>query len=90
MFLIFLAFLATLRVTPQRSAHFYLEETGQLRVESAPVQTVKTESALVFPNPFASMVPIMRGFIIGGPSGTPFRSVLNLSMIGSGPPHLEE
>jgi transposase len=80
----------SLRVTPQRSAHFFLEETGQLRVESGPVQTVKTDPALVFLNPFASMVPVMRGFIIGGPSGTPFRSVLNLSLIGPGPSHLQE
>jgi hypothetical protein len=38
-----------------------------LRVESGPVQTVKTDPALVFSNPFASIVPIICGFIIGSP-----------------------
>jgi len=49
-----------------------------------------TGPALVFPNPFASMVPIMRGFFIGGQIRTPFRSVHNLSMIGSGPSLFQE
>jgi hypothetical protein len=61
-----------------------------MRIKLAAIQTVKTGPPLVFSNPFASMVPIMRGFFIGGPIGTPFRSVLNLSMIGSGASALKE
>jgi hypothetical protein len=73
------------RVTPQRCAHFFLEETGVLRVEWEAVQTAKAGPTLVFSNPISSMVPIIGGFFIGGPIGTPFRSVRTLSMIGSGP-----
>jgi hypothetical protein len=75
----------SIRVTPQRCAHFFLEETGVLRVEWEAVQTAKTGPTLVFSNPISSMVPIIGGFFIGGPVGTPFRSVRNLWMIGSGP-----
>jgi hypothetical protein len=75
----------SLRVTPQRCTHFFVEETRALRVEWEAVQTAKTGPPLVFLNPIASMVPIIGGFFIGGPVGTPFRSVRNLSMIGSGP-----
>jgi hypothetical protein len=73
-----------LRVNPQRAAPFNLEETGLRLVELGQVQTIKTGTALVSTDPFASMVPIKRGFFIGGPEGTPFRSVPNHRLIGSG------
>ena len=50
----------------------------------AQVQTAKTGAALVSTYPFASMVPIQRGLFIGGPDGTPFRSVHYHRLIGSG------
>ena len=65
-------------------APFNQEETELWLVKSGQVQTVKTETALVSTDPFASMVPIKRGFFIGGPEGTPFRSVHNHRLIGSG------
>ncbi len=74
----------SLRVNPQRTALFILEETGLWLVELDQVQTVKTGTPLVSADPFASMVPIKRGFFIGGPEGTPFRSVHNHRLIGSG------
>jgi len=40
-----------------------------MRIEFSLAQTAKTDPALVFPNPFASMVPITRGLFIGGPLG---------------------
>jgi hypothetical protein len=49
----------SLRVNPQRVALFILDETGQMRLESVSVQTVKTGPSLVSSDPFASMVPIM-------------------------------
>jgi transposase len=36
------------------------------------------------------MVPILRGLFIGGPSGTPFKSVLPSWLIGSGPSFFQE
>ena len=74
----------SLRVNPQRVVPFILEETSLRLVELGPVQTVKTGTPLVSADPFASMVPIKRGFFIGGPEGTPFRSVHNHRLIGSG------
>ena len=74
----------SLRVNPQRGAPFIPEETVLQLVELGQVQTIKTGTALVSTDPFASMVPIKRGFFIGGPEGTPFRSVHNHRLIGSG------
>jgi hypothetical protein len=80
----------SLRVNPRRTAPFILEETGLRLVELGNVQTVKTGTPLVSADPFASMVPIKRGFFIGGPKGTPFRSVHNHWLIGSGQPICQE
>jgi hypothetical protein len=80
----------SLRVNPQRAALFILEETRLRLVELGQVQTVKTEAPLVSADPFASMVPIKRGFFIGGPEGTPFRSVHNHRLIGSGQSNCQE
>jgi hypothetical protein len=65
-------------------APFILEETGRRLVELGLAQTVKTDVPLVSTDPFPSMVPIKRGLFIGGPKGTPFRSVHNHRLIGSG------
>jgi hypothetical protein len=80
----------SLRVNPQRAALFILEETGLGLVELFPVQTVKAGPPLVSTDPFASMVPIKRGFFIGDPEGIPFRSVPNHWLIGSGRPICQE
>jgi hypothetical protein len=80
----------SLRVNPQRAALFNLEETVLRLVKLGQVQTVKTETALVSADPFASMVPIKRGFFIGDPKGIPFRSVHNHWLIGSGQPICQE
>jgi hypothetical protein len=66
------------------SAPFILEETELELVELGLVQTIKTDDPLVSTDPFPSMVPIKRGLFIGGPEGTPFRSVHNHRLIGSG------
>jgi len=75
----------SLRVSPQRRRCSFTKETRTPRVAYIKeIQTVKTDPPMVSQDPFASMVPIISGFLIGGLFLTPFSRVLQFPIIGSG------
>jgi hypothetical protein len=62
-----------------------MKETPKHEIEyMREIQTVRTDFPMVLQDPFASMVPIIKGFLIGGLYLTPFSRILHFTIIGSG------